>query len=70
VIAPPIIGWIQGATEDLPYGQYGYFYVEVFFIILSGMALLFNMGVYLYDKRKRENLLQSVEPLTQFERYT
>mmetsp|Transcript_13036 Transcript_13036/g.20232 ORF Transcript_13036/g.20232 Transcript_13036/m.20232 type:complete len:254 (-) Transcript_13036:134-895(-) len=70
VIAPPIIGAIQDATRDLPYGQAGYFYVEVFFIILSIAAFFFNFGVYLFDRKKRQNLLQSVNPMNEFERYT
>ena len=64
VIAPPILGYIIDYTKDMPpKSQKGYFYVEVFFIIVSIMAFVFNFGVYLYDKKKRENLLQDKEPM-------
>lgn len=69
VIAPPIIGLIQGDTENLPHSEYGYGYVELFFIVISIFAFCFNFGVYLYDRIKRENLLQSVRPMQNFEKY-
>ena len=35
VIAPPIIGLIQVKTENLKSSEYGYGYVELFFIVIS-----------------------------------
>ena len=67
MIAPPIIGLIQNKTSHI---GHGYFFVEVFFIIVSILAFVFNFAVYVWDKRKRDNLLQSVAPLEEFERYT
>lgn len=69
VIAPPTIGLIQGKTASLAHSEYGYAYVELFFIAISILAFCFNFGVYLYDKLKRENLLQSTRPMQGFEKY-
>jgi len=70
VIAPPVLGWIIEETKDLSYGQDGYFWTSVFFIVISFMAFMFNVCVYMYDKKKRDNLLQTTSPLENFERYT
>jgi sugar phosphate permease len=67
VIAPPVLGWIIEETKD---HDYGYFWTSVFFIIISFMAFMFNVCVYMYDKKKRDNLLQTTSPLENFERYT
>lgn len=69
MIAPPIIGFIQGKTASLAHSEYGYGYVELFFIVISILAFCFNFGVYLYDRIKRENLLQSTRPMENFEKY-
>ena len=68
MIAPPIIGWIHSTT--LERGEEGYAYVEVFFIGVSILAFSFNVGVYFFDRKNRENILQSVMPLEEFEKYT
>ena len=67
VIAPPILGIIQTNTSDI---GYGYTWVEAFFIGVSFLAVVFNFGVYLCDRSQRQNILQSKEPLQNFERYT
>ena len=54
VIAPPVLGWIIEETQD---HDYGYFWTSVFFIVISFMAFMFNVCVYMYDKKKRDNLL-------------
>lgn len=43
-IAPPILGWIQEKTYQT---KSGFFFIEVFFIIISLCALLCNYGSYL-----------------------
>ena len=67
LVAPPILGWIQVQTEDY---QYGYGWVEIFFIIVSGLAFVFNCIVNLYDKKKRGDILNALAPLEEFERFT
>ena len=66
VIAPPIIGYINTATADI---NQGYTFVSIFFIIMSILAFVFNFGVYAWDLKKRNNLLQSVMPMEDFEKY-
>ena len=68
VIAPPIIGYIQRVTYNKT--TFGYFWVEVFFIFVAVLALMFNLGVYVWDRKKRDNLLQSQNPMQEFEKYT
>ena len=68
VIAPPVMGYIQDSTVDNPYGTY--FYVEIFFTIVSTAAFCLNLWVYAWDKKNRSALLQSMAPLEEFEKYT
>jgi hypothetical protein len=68
VIAPPIIGYIHQNTPIEE--EQGYEMVEIFFIGVSILAFLFNLGVYFYDLRNRNNILQSVQPIEAFENYT
>ena len=66
-IAPPIIGFIHDHTlEEL----YGYFWVEIFFTVVSVIALILTIMVYRFDKNSRENILQSVNVLKEFKSQT
>jgi len=70
VVAPIIVGLILEGTEDVKFSKGGYLFASLFFVLISCLALIFNIWVYLYDKQKRENLLESKKPLAEFERYT
>ena len=60
VVSPIFTGYIQTSTAGPPphdHAQYGYFWVEVYFILVSLIALTANITVWRFDKKKRENLL-------------
>ena len=63
MVAPPIIARLSPSNEE------EFFYLGVFFLVCSLMALAFNMLIHCYDKAKRYNLLQVVEPMEAFEVY-
>lgn len=44
--------------------------MEIYFIVISSIGVVSNVVVYIYDKKKRENLLQSKNPMEEFERFT
>ena len=67
LMALPIMGKIQESTADV---GYGYFWVEVFFACVGTLGFLSNLTAYFWDKKHRDNLLQSNMPLKEFERYT
>jgi len=54
VISPLLTGYIQ---EETPGAQKGYFWVEIYFIIVSLIALSSMIAVWRYDKKQRENIL-------------
>lgn len=60
---------IQAKAEGKTGARYGYAYVELFFIAVSILACCLNFGVYIYDKLKRENTLQSTSSMENFEKY-
>jgi len=62
------MGYIQDSTEGNSHGTY--FYVFVFYVGVSFLAFALNLLVFRWDKLNRENLLQSIAPLEEFERYT
>jgi sugar phosphate permease len=47
-IAPIILGFIQEKTKEI---DHGFFYVEVFMIFVSLIALLCNLAVFISDKK-------------------
>ena len=44
--------------------------MEIYFIVISFVALAANIGVYFYDRKVRDNILQSKDPMNEFEKYT
>ena len=64
VIAPPVLAYFLGEKTK------SFIYADIFFLVNSLLALMFNLLIYCYDKSNRDNLLQSKEPLARFEAYT
>jgi hypothetical protein len=42
--------------------------VEIFFLGVSIVGILANIGIYFHDKKVSNGLLQSARPMDQFER--
>ena len=74
LISPIIISAITGDTENEdedPNTQIkNYAWLQFFFIFVSIIAFVCNFIIYLWDKKKRMNILQARDPLELFERYT
>jgi hypothetical protein len=66
VVIPPINGFIKDRTSSI---HGGYTWVEVSFVCISFMGLLTQLCVYIWDVKKRGNLLQSKDPGNKFNEY-
>lgn len=42
--------------------------MEIFFLGVSVIGILANIGIYIHDKKVSNGLLQSVSPMDEFER--
>jgi len=58
-IFPVIIGSVKDYTIDV---EFGYFYMSVFFIMISATAFAFSLGLLVYDYRYQDSLLQARDP--------
>lgn len=67
-ISPTIIGLILDNSSGE--GKEKYQYVTIFFAAVSLGTLLCNIMIYRWDRDRRNNLLQHVDALEEFERYT
>lgn len=67
VLSPTLAGLIQESTTNI---QDGYFWVQIYFIGISCLALLSSITMWMLDKKMRDNILQAGDALDKFERYT
>lgn len=58
-IFPIIIGSVKDYTYDV---EFGYYYVSVFFIMISGTAFVASFALLIYDYRYNDSLLQARDP--------
>lgn len=58
-IFPIMIGSIKDMTIDV---EFGYFYVSVFFIMISAFAFAASFLLLIYDYRYQDSLLQARDP--------
>lgn len=58
-IFPIIIGSVKDYTIDV---EFGYFYVSVFFIMISATAFAASFALLIYDYRYNDSLLQARDP--------
>ena len=70
LIAPLIITSILAGEDGDEESDPNYKGVEIFFVGVSLISTVSLMVIQNYDKKKRGNLLQSIQPLVEFERYT
>ena len=55
--APSIVAWIKDNTQRM----YGYYYVEVFFIIVNIIGLACNITLYFVDIKYNNGILDKVD---------
>lgn len=65
--APPLLGYIQESTVET---QYGYFWMQIAYLIISCLSLVTIILANYFDQKKRGGILNQVDPLAAFERYT
>jgi MFS family permease len=57
VISPLVVGFLTKKTSK----NFGYFYMCVFFLILCGFGLFFNIALYINDIKYHDGILNKVE---------
>lgn len=58
VIAPTVVGIIKDKTKSV---DHGYFYVNVFFVLINCLGLFLNMSLFYIDINQNGGVLDRVD---------